>query len=166
VGEILKQTPLAIAVLTAATPFLCPIPAFGQDVVSPTYEVARRGDGQLSCGALISEMNIGSQQISAGGARMQDRADRMLASTTREAPKVSAAQAVAGVVAGLVPGAGLALGVAQTLGAVGGSAPQQPAGPTLDDARGMNDAAAAMSALVPVGQRFEHLSAIFRSKGC
>jgi len=153
-------------VLMTASLFLCPIPVLAQTAVTPTNDVVRPGDSQLSCAALIDEMNIGSQQIQAGSARMHDRTDRMLAAAMREPPKVGAAQGVAGLVAGFVPGAGLALGVVQTLGAASQSVPRQTAGATLEDARGMSDDVAAMTALAPVGQRFEHLNAIFRSKGC
>lgn len=152
--------------LMAAPLLLCPLPVLAQATATPTYEVARPGDSQLSCAALISEMNIGSQQIQTGSARMRDRTDRMTASATREAPKVSAAQTVAGMVAGFVPGAGLALGAAQTLTAASRPPPQQPPGYTPEEARGLGDDAAAMSAMVPVGQRFEHLNAIFQNKGC
>lgn len=137
-----------------------PVPAPG---VAPAPQVVRAGDSQLGCPALIAEMDGISQQIQAISERSVANAERARAAATRAPPPVvNPAQTLAGLAAGFIPGAGLALGAMQTAAAVG-----RPVDPAPNaEMQAMAADAASMMALIPASQRFEHLSALARTKGC
>ena len=123
----------------------------------------RQGDSALSCEALLSEMNVLSDQIQTASTQMQARAQTMVADANeaRQPDQPSVAATLGDVAASFVPGAGLLLGAARTLGKTV-TAPG-PAGP---DMASVAADSGAMQSMILVGQRIEHLSGIWRSKSC
>ena len=125
----------------------------------------RPGDNALSCEALVSEMNVLSGQVQAASTRMQARAQTMVADANeaRKPDQPGAAATLGDVAASFVPGAGLLLGAARTLGKTVIASGPTAKGP---DMAGVAADVGAMQGMILVGQRIEHLSAIWRSRSC
>lgn len=135
------------------------------------FQVARLGDNQMSCQALVTEINDLTTKMTDTQNRMTEQAMSATRGAMRGAPMqpgVSTAMGLAGAAAAFVPGGGLAMGVAGALAGAGqraAMAAQQAQAQRDREAMltGMQDG---MALLGPISQRIDHLSNISRAKQC
>ncbi|RZJ18052.1 MAG: hypothetical protein EON91_06880 [Brevundimonas sp.] len=156
-----------------ATPVAAPAsvadaPAAAVDV---PFQVVRAGDSQMSCEALIAEANALNGEMMAMQNAMSQRAmdmSRSRMSSLQAQQGVSTAMSLGGLAAAFVPGAGLALGAAQSVAGMAQRAAaaqeQQNMMSDIDDM--MLDVQARTDQLMPVMNRADHLTDLSMAKGC
>jgi hypothetical protein len=144
--------------------------AHAQDlpVAAPVaFEVVRMGDSNLSCEALIAEMNTLNQQMLAMQqtlmtAGQEFSRDAMQAS--RQRPGGGLATSLGGLAASFIPGGGMVMGAVQ-------AAQQQSAASSMraqqdsmqQRIQAVTEGAAMMG---PISQRVDHLGEIARDHSC
>lgn len=135
------------------------------------FQVVRPGDSQMSCEALIAEANALNDQLTQAQNAMSERAMDMARSQLRgmqAQQAASTAMNLGGMAASLIPGAGLALGAAQSVAGVAqraaAAAQQQQQLQAMDDM--IADTQAATETLMPLMNRADHLTDLSIAKGC
>lgn len=138
------------------------------------FQVIRLGDNQLSCEALIGEINALNGQLTAIQNQMTQASTEMSRSAMQAARGgmggggMNTAMTLGGMASAFIPGAGLALGAAQALA---GAAQQAQMANAQNNMMNQMDAMTAQIAestalMGPISQRVDHLSEISRNKGC
>lgn len=136
------------------------------------FRVVRLGDNQMSCEALIAEMDELNLRVQSHSDEMTRRSTEMTRTAMRAGRGGGMAQGMGmtlgSLAASFIPGGALVASAAQT---VVSTAAQAQAQAQQDRAmQDMEDMTAAMtegtSELIPVTQRIEHLGEITRDKGC
>lgn len=139
-------------------------PATGA-VSSGAFEVVRHGDGDMSCEALISEINTLNAEVQTLQARMTDMGAEMsrsaMAATRRPG---GLGLGLAGAVANFVPGAGLLSGAASMMQQQANQASAQQQQQQIME--GTASLSEAVTAMAPLANRAAHLSEIARDKRC
>jgi len=137
------------------------------------FEVVRLGDGQMTCEALITEINGLNGQMTAITNRMTEASSEMSRSAMQSARGMggggmSTAMTLGSMAAAFIPGAGLALGAAQAAAGAAQQAQQMAQrNQMVDQMEDMTTEITEASMLMgPISQRVEHLSEISRGKGC
>lgn len=135
------------------------------------FQVVRPGDSQMSCEALIAEANALNAQMTAAQNLVSERAMEMTRSQLRgmQAQQgMSSAMSLGGLAASFIPGAGLALGAAQSVAGLAqranAAAQQQQRLSAMDDMIG--DVEASTSQLMPLMNRADHLTDLSIAKRC
>ncbi len=156
----------------AASPAQAAAPAPAPDASADgAFQVVRPGDSQMSCEALIAEANALNDQLTQAQNAMSERAMDMARSQLRgmqAQQAASTAMNLGGMAASLIPGAGLALGAAQSVAGVAqraaAAAQQQQQLQAMDDM--IADTQAATETLMPLMNRADHLTDLSIAKGC
>lgn len=154
--------------------FATPMTAGAQEApaVPASFEVVRLADGQMTCEALVAEINGLNGRMNDLTSRMTGAATEMSRNALQQARGMgggaSTALSLGGLAAAMIPGAGLALGAAQALA---GAAQQAQMASQQDRMYDQMDAMTAQvgeaTALMgPISQRIDHLGEIARGKGC
>lgn len=136
---------------------------------------ARPGDEALSCQAIDLEAEAVSARLQVAVAGLNAASGQMTAdmmaqqqqATARMSAGPSAGQTVAGLAAGFIPGAGLAMSLAQS---VGSTAPdpalQAQQAQQQQRAQELQAAATHLQGVAPLGYRLEYLAHLAREEGC
>lgn len=135
------------------------------------FQVVRPGDSQMSCEALIAEANALNGRMTAMQAAISQRAmdmSRSNMSSLQARQGVSTAMSLGSMAAAFVPGAGLALGAAQSVAGLAQRAAaaqqQQKMMTDIDDM--MADMQAGTDQMMPLMNRADHLTDLSMAKGC
>lgn len=135
------------------------------------FQVVRPGDSQMSCEALIAEANALNAQMTAMQSAMTDRAMNMSRSQLQGMQTqmgASTAMSLGSMAASFIPGAGLALGAAQSVAGLAqraaAAAAQQQRMSAMDDM--MADVQAGTSQMMPLMNRADHLTDLSIAKRC
>lgn len=135
------------------------------------FQVIRPGDSQMSCEALIAEANALNAQMTAAQNALSERAIEMSRSQLQGMQAqmaASSAMSLGSMAASFIPGAGLALGAAQSIAGVAqraaAAAQEQQRMSAMDDM--MADVEASTGQLMPLMSRADHLTDLSIAKRC
>lgn len=132
------------------------VSAFAEEA-APTpaaaYEIVRAGDNQLSCEALIAQINAINAEVQAMQA---DQQKRMMASVNGMMPSRTGSM-VGGMAASMIPGAGMVLGVGRAAAADARQAKMMSE---------VEKVTAESIGMTPMYQRMDHLKDISIAKSC
>lgn len=134
-------------------------------VPSSDFQVVRRGDGDMSCDALIAEITSLNSQVQAMQMQMtemgSDLSRSAMAATRRSG---GGALGLAGAVASFIPGASMLTGAAAMVQQQAQqAAAQQQQQQIMDRTASITESVTAMA---PMANRAAHLTEIARNKSC
>lgn len=129
----------------------------------PTYQVVRLGDGQLTCEALVAEINGVTAELDRVQRDMMDRSMDLSQEATAGlgGGMGGAAMSLGSMAASFIPGADMLMGAAASAAAAAQLERQRSR--MVSEAEAMAGEALIIG---PMGQRLEHLAELSRDKNC
>jgi hypothetical protein len=171
----MKNIIAAAAVLAATVAFVRP--AFAEapavETAAPaTYQVIRLGDNQMSCEALITEINGINAEMQTAQADMSQRTSQATRNAMRAARGpgmgATAAMSLGSLAASFIPGGALVAQAASMAASTAQQAQMQAQqDQSMDDMEALTEAMTTQAgAMGPMSQRASHLMEIARVKAC